>query len=339
MKNRKGLIAITMFASLVMTVSIAAYQTVTNTVTIVDEREIETYQTTAKTVKEVLEELDITLDPKDEVTPELSSDITKDARIIINRWKPTVFFTIDGQTTTFETDLKTVGDVIELKGLIDKEGVTIDPALDTPITDHIEIIVTTTQVTEKVVEESVPFNTKEKYTFDLKPGETKVIQSGKAGVKRKVIKVVTVGGKIVEATVKSETIVEKPVDEIVLVGQQPGTIVDPATGQIYEFVKEYTMEATAYTNPSGKPGITASGSPTFVGMVAVDPKVIPLGTKLYVQDYGIAIAGDTGGVIKGNKIDIFLNTKQECRNFGRRNKKVYILKDQSIDVRAARSKK
>ena len=71
-------------------------------------------------------------------------------------------------------------------------------------------------------------------------------------------------------------------------------------------------------------------------MVAVDPKVIPLGTILYVEDYGIAIAGDTGGAIKGHDIDLFMNTRSEARSFGRRDKEVYILKDQNIDVQAER---
>ncbi len=336
MKNRKRLIAITMIASLFMTVSIAAYQTFTSTVTVVDDRKVETYQTTAKDVKGVLEELNITLDTKDVVTPSLDASVKHETSIIIDRWKPTVRFTIDGQMTTFETELETVRDVIELKGLLDKEGVTVEPALTTPIEDQIDIIVTTRKIIEKNVEESVPFKTQQKYTLDLKPGETKISREGKEGSIQKVIEIVTVGGKVVETTVKSETMIIEPVDEIVLIGQDVDTLIDQNTGKKYEYTKEYTMEATAYTNGPGSWGITASGSPTFLGMVAVDPKVIPLGTKLYVQDYGIAIAGDTGGAIKGNKIDIFLNTRQECMQFGRRSKKIYILKDQSIDVVAAR---
>ena len=76
---------------------------------------------------------------------------------------------------------------------------------------------------------------------------------------------------------------------------------------------------------------------TFVGMVAVDPKVIPLGTKIYVEGYGIAIAGDTGGAIKGNIIDLFFNTNKECYQFGRQHGlNVYVLKDQNVDVRSER---
>ena len=78
-------------------------------------------------------------------------------------------------------------------------------------------------------------------------------------------------------------------------------------------------------------GITASGMQACYGVVAVDPNVIPLGTKLYIASadgsyvYGCAIAGDTGGGIKGNKIDLFYNSRAEALQFGRRNVVVYFL--------------
>ena len=96
-----------------------------------------------------------------------------------------------------------------------------------------------------------------------------------------------------------------------------------------------TCEATAYTpsiDECGKDdGITATGAKCEVGVVAVDPRVIPLGTKLYIETldgsfvYGYCSAQDTGGAIKGNKVDLAMNTKSECFQFGRRKVKVYIL--------------
>ena len=101
-----------------------------------------------------------------------------------------------------------------------------------------------------------------------------------------------------------------------------------------------TMNASAYDlsyQSTGKRpgdrgyGITASGTKARPGVVAVDPKVIPLGTKLYIEsldgraDYGNAIAEDTGGAIKGNRIDLFFNSRSAALNFGRRNVKVHIL--------------
>jgi 3D (Asp-Asp-Asp) domain-containing protein len=72
-------------------------------------------------------------------------------------------------------------------------------------------------------------------------------------------------------------------------------------------------------------GITASGMKAGKGVVAVDPTVVPLGTKLYVQGYGFCVAADTGGAIKGNKIDLCYNTYQEALNYGRKDVRVYIL--------------
>lgn len=83
-----------------------------------------------------------------------------------------------------------------------------------------------------------------------------------------------------------------------------------------------TMEATAYNDPGG---ITASGTRTRVGAVAVDPRVIPLGTRLYIEGYGYATAEDTGGAIKGNIIDLYMNSNSEVYNWGRRPVKVTIL--------------
>ena len=87
------------------------------------------------------------------------------------------------------------------------------------------------------------------------------------------------------------------------------------------------FEATAYTDNAqsqGKwVGQTASGMKPQVGVIAVDPKVIPLGTKLYVEGYGNCVAGDTGGDIKGMRIDLFKNTQSECTSWGRRKVKVY----------------
>lgn len=96
-----------------------------------------------------------------------------------------------------------------------------------------------------------------------------------------------------------------------------------------EKIKIFEMEATAYTDDKqsqGKwVGQTATGTKPRVGIVAVDPKVIPLGTRLYVEGYGQAIAGDTGGAIKGNRIDVFLPNRGECTEWGRKNIRVRVI--------------
>ncbi len=82
------------------------------------------------------------------------------------------------------------------------------------------------------------------------------------------------------------------------------------------------MECTAYTWTGNR---TASGTWPAVGTAAVDPKVIPLGTKLYIEGYGPAVALDTGGAIKGHIIDVYLPTESECWQWGRRMVEVRVI--------------
>ncbi|WP_066173899.1 peptidoglycan-binding protein [Bacillus marinisedimentorum] len=94
--------------------------------------------------------------------------------------------------------------------------------------------------------------------------------------------------------------------------------------------KQLTMEATAYTAYcAGCSGVTATGidlrSNPNQKVVAVDPDVIPLGSKVYVEGYGTAIAGDTGGAIQGNRIDVFIPNKDDAMAFGRKTVNVTVL--------------
>ena len=111
---------------------------------------------------------------------------------------------------------------------------------------------------------------------------------------------------------------------------QGGGVLTLPSGETLSFSSAKSMSATAYT--AGHNGVgyhTSSGTPARVGAVAVDPRVIPLGSKLYIVCnggvvYGRAVAEDTG--VRGNRIDLYFNTYQECINFGRRDCIVYILK-------------
>lgn len=88
---------------------------------------------------------------------------------------------------------------------------------------------------------------------------------------------------------------------------------------------DYRLEVTAYSW-TGRP--TKSGAWPEVGCVAVDPKVIPLGTELWVEGYGYAIALDTGADIKGNRLDLFMETRDQALEYGRKyNVRVWILKN------------
>lgn len=103
-----------------------------------------------------------------------------------------------------------------------------------------------------------------------------------------------------------------------------GQNVNEIGGMSYSAVM--AMEATAYLPTDGSAeGITAMGIPATYGVVAVDPDVIPLGSRVYIPGYGVAIAADTGGAIIGYCIDLCMESYAECMEFGRRTVTVYVL--------------
>ncbi|MFZ7942404.1 MULTISPECIES: LysM peptidoglycan-binding and 3D domain-containing protein [Bacillaceae] len=122
---------------------------------------------------------------------------------------------------------------------------------------------------------------------------------------------------------------EKPIQPAVQAPKETAPAV-PAASTGNTNTKEITVKATAYTaSCQGCSGITATGINLIENpnqkVISVDPAVIPLGSKVYVEGYGEAIAGDTGGAIKGNRIDVFIPSKQDAINFGVKQLKVTII--------------
>ena len=104
-------------------------------------------------------------------------------------------------------------------------------------------------------------------------------------------------------------------------------IVETSYGYDGDYAAVMTMEATAYLpSDGGGSGITATGIPATYGVAAVDPSVIPLGSRLYIPGYGEAIAADTGGAIYGYRIDLCMESYSEAMQFGRRDVTVYVLR-------------
>lgn len=102
-------------------------------------------------------------------------------------------------------------------------------------------------------------------------------------------------------------------------------IIETSRGAV-RYTHAMTMEASAYLpTDGGGSGVTASGMRAQRGVVAVDPRVIPLGTRLYIPGYGDAIAADTGGAINGHMIDLCMESYGEAMQFGRRHVTVYVL--------------
>jgi 3D (Asp-Asp-Asp) domain-containing protein len=156
------------------------------------------------------------------------------------------------------------------------------------------------------VRESIPFPTLRRPSSQLRNGSSRTVQAGRNGEKEVVYKSVADRREKI-----SETLIRKPITEIVDEGRRASL---PSRGY-FSGRKIVTMSATTYDpyNCGGSgTGKTATGLQACYGVVAVDPHFIPLGTKLFIEGYGYAIAADTGGAIKGNRIDLCVDTKHDA---------------------------
>ncbi len=159
----------------------------------------------------------------------------------------------------------------------------------------------------------------------LEKGLEEVADEGEPGLKEATVKLHLVDGAEAAAVTIAEKVLKSPKPQIVSVGTRE--VVQTSRGTV-RFRQAYWMEATAYLpSDGGGHGITASGLSARYGIVAVDPNVIPLGTRLYIPGYGLALAADTGGAIIGNKIDLCMEDYHAAWEFGRRMVKVYVLAD------------
>lgn len=220
-----------------------------------------------------------------------------------------------------------VEDILRELSIELKEGDSVTPPLDSTVEDG--EVLRINRAAEKTVTETIeiPFETITRENPELEQGTEKVVQEGVTGVIEETRVVSTVNGEEASRIVIGSTVKTEKQDRIVEVG----TKVPENTIHGKKYSRKITMKGTAYDPSAGS--MTASGTSARVGAVAVDPRVIPLGTKLYIESadgfptYGFAVAEDTGGAIKGNRIDLFYNTRGEANRFGRRNVTVYVLED------------
>jgi uncharacterized protein YabE (DUF348 family) len=268
----------------------------------------------------VLNQAGVVLGSEDEYR--LSTEkITNGTTIEVYRAIPiTVVYKRASQTVV--TSKPTVGEVAASLNIA-KDNIKLEPDPSTKVTAGMTIVATT--LSEKMVEKQVaePFQIIRQPDPTMEKGVEKVENEGKDGVKSITLKIKFVDEQQTGQDVLSEKIIEPPTPKVIRVGVRD--TVETSRGNL-RFRRVETMEATAYNPWDGSgAGITASGVPARHGIVAVDPRVIPLGTRIYVPGYGLALAADTGGDIVGKRIDLCFEGYTEAMSYGRRTVKVYIL--------------
>jgi 3D (Asp-Asp-Asp) domain-containing protein len=233
----------------------------------------------------------------------------------------------DGKSLEVRTTGATVQEVLQLAGVVPGKDDKVVPAPATPIAaeGQIQVIRVTHEYT--TVDEAIRFKTIRRSDPGMDVGTTRVARQGKDGTLRRQVRLTYEDGKLVSRTTVSTEVIVAAVDSIINVGSRPVPhTVRTSSGKLLQYTSMKTLLATAYIPTDGAGhGVASTGVKAKRGIVAVDPKVIPLGTRLYIPGYGEALAADTGGAIKGLRIDLCMESRREAIQFGRRTVKVYIL--------------
>lgn len=262
------------------------------------------------------------------------------SEINVSRAFPVVV-NVDGKSKRVMVTGGTVEDAIRRVDIELGKHDLVDADLEEPVEDGSIITITRKEYVTKTDKETLPFETVYHYSPDIKAGSEEILVEGEDGLRERTVRRLIIDGEVVDETVESDEITREPVSEEVVIGF-PSKPVSP-----YNFECEFdeNMEPTEYASvmrsqksagysaPAG--AYTASGRKAVVGNVAVNPNVIPYGTKMFIKAsdgshiYGYAIAADTGTAIMNGRItvDLLYATYEESCTNGIRNVDIFILED------------
>ncbi|KOY79943.1 DUF348 domain-containing protein [Lysinibacillus macroides] len=289
--------------------------------------------TTETLVKDILKEANIEVSEHDSLAQGLDTELGEDSKIDIQKAFQVVLVDGVNKKQVWSTST-TVANFLKQQGIQLNEFDRVDNNPEDVITPKSKITVVRVEKVIDVVEDSLDFAVEKKQDASLLKGKEKVVTAGEKGSISRTYEVVKENGKVVAKNLQSEKIVKEPKTKVVAVGTK--TVVASAATTVSRGAaeptsgKEFYVTATAYTPYcNGCSGISATGinlrSNSGLKVIAVDPSVIKLGSKVWVEGYGTAIAADTGGAIKGNKIDVLVQSDAQARNWGRKKVRIKVL--------------
>lgn len=334
LKQFKSLFSVKLIAVAALCLILATsyiYSAMKKEITIEDINEAKAISTFKNTVGDVLQENSIQLRPEDRINLDMAVKLQDGLSIKITRARE-IGINSDGKEVTLLTVAPDVRSALQEAEIQLGEKDRVEPGLDTKITGDTKIAVIRVEEKIETQQLKVDFTNQVNKSDKLDKGIVSVVKKGSPGLKEVAIKVIFENGKETKREVASEKIIKEPVNGIIEEGTK--TTFVSSRGQVTRFVRALKMTATAYDatfescgKHPGDPnyGITYSGLRVRPGIVAVDPRVIPLGTYLYVEGYGEALAADKGGAIKGNRIDLYYESPKDVARFGRKTVKVYVL--------------
>ena len=278
--------------------------------TLQEDGQTKTLYTTAPTVGEALRRVGLTLYLADGVEPGLGERMSAGLRVQVDRSVPVVV-EVDGRTLRTRTHRERVDEVLaDLNVVLAGQDYTI-PALDAPLGENDTVRVVRVSERFLVRQDPIPFEVAWQPDPDLEIDNQRLLQEGARGILEQRIRIRYEDGHEVSRTVENQYVAVPPTTKIMGYGTKivVRTLATP-TGPV-EYWRVIRMHATSYsaatagTSPSSPwYGYTRTGERMRFGIVAVDPRVIELRSNVYVPGYGVGYAGDTGGAIRGRRIDL-----------------------------------
>lgn len=238
---------------------------------------------------------------------------------------PVVTVVADGRLSQASSAAATVGGLLSELGIALAPLDRTSPSPTTPLRDGMQVRVTRVSRRVEVEEMLIPAKTVVLAAPERAADHTQVLSEGQDGRMRREVRVWEKDGQVAARTVVNERVIAPVKDRVIL----RGAAGLPTRGG--DWHRPLRMTATAY-DPGPRScgryadGYTATGAKAEKGVVATDPRVIPMGTRLYIPGYGFAVAADRGSAIRGRRIDLCFDTYQEAKQFGRRKVDVYVLK-------------
>jgi 3D (Asp-Asp-Asp) domain-containing protein len=277
-----------------------------------------------------LESHNIKVGPKDQIIPAFSSQLYNKEVIKIKR-AMRVTLEVDDKIKTIQSSGKNVKDFLKEEGISLGKEDTVEPRVDTLLYEGMKIKVKRVMTYMYTDCTKVDFNTVVKYDRSVSNTTRETIRDGQFGESQLTMNYRYEDGSQVLEQIVSENITTKPKEKIILQGTYP---VMPIShdGVPVPYSTVYQVKCTAYHAINGigrtytNSGRKAVRNPDGYSTIAVDTNLIPLGTKLFVQGYGFAIAADTGSAIKGKIIDVFFDTLGEVNSWGVKYENLYVLK-------------
>lgn len=281
-----------------------------------------------ETVREVLADEGIALSGREEVVPPLDTPVRHGMEVSIRRFHP-VTIAVDGRTIAARTKRGTIRELLADEqialGPLDR----ITPHLDAEPKDGTVVTIVRVREVEEEEEEAIPYETLTRADPDLEL-DTTDYRPGKPGVLKRKLKVIYENGQPISKTVLEEWVDDPPEPEVYYYGTKVVLREIETPQGTFTYWRKLKVLATYYHNSTtGKSasdpeyGITRTGTRTRVGVVATDPNVIPLWTKMYIPGYGVGVAEDTGGGVKGKHIDVYMPEGESW--WGVRYPEIYLL--------------